>query len=289
MELFRALAALLEPPSPALAPIAAAVGFAAPPRPDDHTNVLVFQAYPYASVYCGHEGMLGGDARDRISGFWRALGSDAPVDADHLGTLFSACAQLADRERESADLLHRAQVRRARHALFWEHVASWMPPYLELLRRIDRGFYAAWADLAEATVAAEALTLGPPSQHAAHLRAAVALPADVANLDELLAIMLAPARVGFTVVRDDLLRASAELGLGCRVGERRYALRSLLDQDAAAVLGWLSAEADRQAAAYQRSPLPAVRTWWELRAQASASWLAHRAADAGALTRVAIA
>lgn len=51
-----------------------------PPAVDEHTDVLVFQAYPYASIYLGAEGMLGGKARDRIAGFWRALGGEPPAE-----------------------------------------------------------------------------------------------------------------------------------------------------------------------------------------------------------------
>lgn len=282
METLRALAVLLDVPVPAHVPVARALGLTSRATPDEHTNVLVFQAYPYASVYLGLEGMLGGDARDRVAGFWRALGAEPDVEVDHLGVLLAASAHLAELEHAANDGA-RARIRSARHALFWEHIASWMPPYLGTVRRIAGDFYAGWADLAEVVLAAEAEAVGPPTRLVAHHRAIPPLPSDVENLDALLALLLAPARVGFTLVRDDLLRAARALGLGARVGERRYALRSMLAQDATAVLDWLAAEAHRQATCYELSPLSAVASWWIERARAGAGWIAQRARDAGAL------
>ena len=64
-EALRALAVLLEAPRPEHAAIAAALELPAHPTPDEYTSLVVFQAYPYASVYLGAEGMLGGDAVPR--------------------------------------------------------------------------------------------------------------------------------------------------------------------------------------------------------------------------------
>jgi hypothetical protein len=284
MEVFRALAVLLDPPVPAHAPIADALGIGSIAPLAEHTDVLVFQAYPFASVYLGAEGMLGGEARDRVAGLLRALGAEPGADVDHLGTLLATLAQLAELERTNASS---AAYRRARHALFWEHVASWMPPYLALLDRVGSGFYRSWARIAELAVVSEAEELGAPTRQAMHLDGAAAAGAP-ADLDALIGALLAPIRVGFTIVRDDLLRAASELGLGCRAGERRFALRSLFSQDAAAVLRWFGDEGRRQAAAYDRSPLTAVAPWWSARARAAAVWLDEQAAEAdGARASVA--
>src|SRR3712207_4790889 len=74
MELLRALAVLAEPPTAETRRVAEALGLGAGARADEYTELFVFQLYPYASVYLGREGMLGGEARDRVGGFWRALG-----------------------------------------------------------------------------------------------------------------------------------------------------------------------------------------------------------------------
>jgi len=265
-EALRALAVLLEAPRPEHAAIAAALELPPPPALDEHTDVLVFQAYPYASVYLGAEGMLGGEARDRIAGFWRALGGEPPAEPDHLSVLLAGVAALAEAAPGAAVC----------GALFWEHVASWMPPYLATLRRIGAPFHVAWAELAWVVLAELAGELGPPARLPLALRAAPALPGAPADLDALLATLLAPARTGFVLVRDDLERAAAELGLGLRAGERRFALRALLGQDAPAVLGWLAAEARSQAAALPA--LPPITAWWAARAGVGATWLSELAA-----------
>jgi hypothetical protein len=267
-EALRALAVLLEAPRPEHAAIAAALELPPPPAADAHTDVLVFQAYPYASVYLGAEGMLGGEARDRIAGFWRALGGEPPAEPDHLSVLLAGVAALTDAAPSSS----------GRGALFWEHVASWMPPYLATLRRVGAPFHAAWADLVATVLAELAGDLGPPARLPLALRAAPALPEVPADLDALLAAVLAPARTGFVLVRDDLERAAAELGLGLRAGERRFALRSLIAQAPAAVLGWLATEARAQAAAL--ATLPPITAWWAARAHVGATWLSELATQA---------
>jgi len=265
-ELPRALAVLLEAPRPEHEAIAAALELPPVPAADEHTAVLVFQAYPYASVYLGAEGMLGGEARGRIAGFWRALGGEPPNEPDHLSILLAGLAALD------------GEVPSVRGALFWEHVASWMPPYLAVLRRIGAPFHVAWAELAATLCAELADELGPPARLPLALRAAPTLPREPGDLDELIATLLVPARTGFIIVRDDLERAAAELGFGLRAGERRFALRALLSQDPAAVLGWIATEARAQAESLVE--VSQLTTWWASRARATASWLDALAASA---------
>jgi TorA maturation chaperone TorD len=278
-EVLRALAALAEPPSPEHAAIAAALTLPYPPTADEYTDALVFQLPPYASIYLGPEGMLGGEARDRIAGFWRALGGEPPRESDHLSVLLSALAELAD--TEAATDPRDGRMRTARAALHGEHVASWMPPFLAALRRLGSPFYAVWAATlddvltaaAEAGSAGDALAAAPRLPLA--LRAAPALPDAPADLDDLLSTVLAPIRIGMVIARDDLSRCAGDVGLGLRVGERRFALRALLSQDAPGVLRWLASEAGRQADAY--GTRSAVVAWWRDRASAGASWLARLA------------
>lgn len=288
-EVLRALAVLAEPPCPEHVAIAEALALPVAPTADEYTDALVFQLPPYASMYLGAEGMLGGEARDRIAGFWRALGSEPPRESDHLSVLLSALAELADlADSEAAADPRDARVRTARAALHGEHVASWMPPFLTALRRIGSAFYAAWAvtldDVLTAGVAASsaghALAAAPRLPLA--LRAAPAPPTAPADLDELLSTVLTPIRIGMVVTRDDLARGAGDVGLGLRAGERRFALRALLGQDAPGVLRWLASEAQRQAEAY--GARSAVAAWWRDRAAAGGRWLAglaHQAAARG--------
>ena len=80
---------------------------------------------------------------------------------------------------------------------------------------------------------------------------------------------MAPVRSGILLTREDLREAAAAAGLGYRVGERRYTLAAMLDQDAGAALDWLSGHAEMWAESHasQRSvgghdP----RHWWARRA-----------------------
>jgi hypothetical protein len=267
-EVLRALAVLLEAPRPEHAAIAAALDLPAVPEPDEHTSVLVFQAYPYASIYLGAEGMMGGEARDRIAGFWRALGSEPPQDPDHLSLLLAALAALP------------VEPTSVRNALFWEHIASWMPLYLATVRRIGGPFHAAWAQLAAEICVDLADELGPPPRAPLALRAAPDLVRRPDSLDQLIATLLAPVRTGAILVRSDLARAAADLGFGLRAGERQFALRTLLAEDPAAVLTWLAHEVRAQAR--DLVALPPITSWWATRAEATARWLDDLASDPAA-------
>lgn len=270
-EVLRALGVLAEPPGDGTARVAAALAIQAPPpTATDYTHLFVFQLYPYASVYLGPEGMLGGEARARVAGFWNALGLTPPTEPDHLATLLGLYAALANDSSPEA--------RHARRALLWEHLLSWLPPYLEQVERLGTDFYARWARLLGAALLAEARRLGPPARLPLHMREA---PATVDPREEggeaFLGALLAPIRTGMIVVRADLRRCADDLELALRVGERRYVLRALFSQAPGAVLRWLSAEATTWAARHRRRPevIGAVSEFWAGRSDAAAALLAE--------------
>ncbi|MBV8857272.1 MAG: molecular chaperone TorD family protein [Acidobacteria bacterium] len=282
MELFRALAVLVEPPDrPGVARVAEALGLGELPEASAYTDLFVFQLYPYASVYVGAEGMLGGEARDRVAGFLAALGRDVPAEPDHLALLLGAYAGLAEAEGASPGG-RRESLRRARRALLWEHLLSWLPVYLDKVERVAPHFYRRWAEMLRAALDAEAETLGAPETLPLHLREApaVADPREAAP-EEFLKSLLAPARSGLVLVRDDLARAAREIGTGVRAGERLFALRSLMGQDAAGTLSWLAREADAWHALHRqrRAAHGAVAGWWAERAASTARLLRALSVD----------
>lgn len=147
MELFRALAALVEAPGSGHARIGRVLGLPGEPDPAAFTELFVLQLYPYASVHVGAEGMLGGEARDRVAGFWRALGRKPPAEPDHLAVLLALYATLAERESAERDPTRRPLWRNGRHALLWEHLVSWLLPYLDRVAELAPPFYRAWGEL----------------------------------------------------------------------------------------------------------------------------------------------
>src|SRR5215211_6068625 len=147
MELFRALAVLVEPPGrPGAARVAEALGLGAPPGASAYTDLFVFQLYPYASVYLGAEGMMGGEARDRVAGFLAALGQAVPQEPDHLALMLGAYAWLAESEAAASEGRARASMRSARRAFLWEHLLSWLPVYLDKLGQVAPPFYRGWGE-----------------------------------------------------------------------------------------------------------------------------------------------
>ncbi|HEX8119225.1 MAG TPA: molecular chaperone TorD family protein [Pyrinomonadaceae bacterium] len=280
MELFRALAVLVESPErPGAARVAEALGLGALPGASAYTELFVFQLYPYASVYVGAEGKLGGEARDRVAGFLAALGHEVPAEPDHLALLLGVYAGLCEVEKESGD----ERVRGARRAMLWEHLLSWLPVYLDKVGRVAPRFYRSWAEMLRAALDAEAEELGPQAELPLHLREAHAL-ADPrsSSPEEFLESLLAPARSGLVLVRDDLSRAARELGAGLRAGERLFALRSLMGQDASGTLNWLAREAEDWHSLHlqRRAAHGRVADWWAERAASTAKLLRELRDDA---------
>ncbi len=282
MEIIRALGALLEPPGRGQGEIAAVLELGPLPSAADHTDLFDFQLYPYAAVYLGAEGMLGGEARDRIAGFWRALGLEPPPEPDHLAVMLAFYAELCDRRpADGGDQLQ--HWRRARRSFLWEHLLSWIVPFLAKLRDLAPPFYRRWGALLEEVLAEEAGRLGRQELLPLHLRQAPGL-ADPrqASPEAFLDALLSPVRSGLLVVRDDLRRAAGELGLGLRVGERKYVLKALLSQEPKAILGWLHREAGAWAGRHRdrHQLLGPVAEFWAARAEAAAALLAELEAAA---------
>jgi hypothetical protein len=260
----------------------AALGLPGQPRPEDYVDLFLLQAYPYASVYLGAEGMLGGDARDRAAGFWRALGFVPPSEPDHLAALLGLYATLIEAERDEPDPARRLLRRASRQALLWEHLLSWCPTYLDTVADLAPPGYAAWATLLRATLVDEAARVGLQADLPLALRLAPELPPADAEPDEWVAAILAPVRSGLIVTRADLGQGGARLGLGLRMGERSRMLRSMLETDPDATVAWLAERADHAVDRHAtRVPtLGPVAAHWRDRAAATSAAL--RAASVAA-------
>jgi TorA maturation chaperone TorD len=290
MELFRALAVLAEPPDEEVARVAAALELGPLPTADEYTELFVLQLYPYASVYLGAEGMLGGEARDRISGFWRALSPAKmpPAESDHLAlmlALYARLCELAGDESDESDEKGRGAWERARRAFLWEHLLCWLPVYLHKLDALAPPFYRRWGKVLRETLLSEAKVVGGVEALPLHLRAAPALvdPRAGASAGEFIQSLLSPVRSGMILTRSDLNRAARRLGLGTRLGERAFILRALLGQNAGRMLEWLAEEALGWAERHRAdaNSLGAVARAWEEKARAAALLLGELKAEAG--------
>jgi hypothetical protein len=275
-ELLRALAALAEPPTPGHARIAESVGLAGVPDAAQHTDLFGFQLYPYASVYLGAEGMLGGEARDRITGFWGAIGELPPAEPDHLTVLLAQLAAIHEREHEVGDEPGRRILRHARQAFFREHIASWIFAFLARAREIAPPYYRSWAETVHAALTEEAHAFGPSADLPSHLRHAPSITdADAGSPARLAGALLAPVRSGMILTRGDLARSASDVGVGARMGERRRTLEQMFAADAPATRAGLAREARRQARLYRadEAAIGAAAAHWSTRAEATADIL----------------
>ena len=275
MELFRALAVLAEPPTPETERLAEVLGIGRPPTGDEYAELFLFQLYPYASVYLGPEGMLGGEARDRVAGFWRAIEADPPSEPDHLAVLLALYAHLAALEDQASSDREKAALGSARAALLWEHLLSWLPIYLDKLTELAPEPYRRWGEVLMTALEEEAQRTVLPEALPLHLRVTESVNKETDNGNDVLQAVLAPIRCGMIITRADLARAARQAALGLRAGERRFALDSLLAQDTPAMCRWFQDEAMTWVQRHQNRAawLPAIAGDWTSRAQRAADVL----------------
>ena len=260
-ELIRSLGALCERPGPRGPQIADALGLTEP-DPAEYTDLFVHQLPPYASIYLDTEGKIGGEARSRIAGFWLAMHLTPPPEPDHLAGLLGLWASITEQAVTERDPQRRSLLEHAVVTLVWEHLASWLTPYLTRVTELSKTF-APWADLVAAVIA-DTLEGSPTLDGPVHLAAE---PGDLEGPDDLVSYLLAPIRSGVVLTRADLTRAAGDLGLGTRIGERAFDLQSLLEQDRRAVIEWMGSEAKRQSRLYSSGLVaPGIGDVWSSRA-----------------------
>ena len=290
VDLLRSLAVIAEAPEEQYSDLCVALGLSEVPTPAEYSDLFLFQLYPYASVHLGPEGMMGGEARDRVGGFWHALGFTPPAEPDHLAALLGLYATLADRET-SLEGAERSLTFEARRALLEEHLAPWVFAFLGRISDLTAGAYAEWAELLDEVLREELRSVredAGDSGLALHLREAPELPDPrLAGSEAFLAGLLAPVRSGMLLTRADLARVAAGLDVGLRAGERRYALEHMVAQDASGTLAALGDEALRQGTGHQERAewLGSAASFAAKRCAAAASLLAELAAtdaEAGA-------
>jgi TorA maturation chaperone TorD len=274
-ELLRALATFAEPPTDALTRLCALLDVERAPTPLEYTEFFVFQQVPYASVYLGAEGMVGGEPRDRIAGFWRALGGVPPNEPDHLSTMLGAYADICDQHEAESDPTQRERWARVRHAFLWEHLLSWLPMYLHKARTIAPAPIARWAELLMERFRDESRRLPRPEAMPAHLRDAPPMPDPREEPSVFVKSMLSPVRSGIILTRADLACAARELKAGGSVASRHIHLSSLLEQEPADTIAWLALQAQRwtQDHAAQRDELGPIADFWCARAAATTTLL----------------
>ncbi len=278
-ELLRALGAVADNPADAVSASEAL----ALPRPDraGHTEVFVLNCPPYASVYLGAEGGLGGEGTDRVAGFWRAIGLSPPAEPDHLAALLGLYAGLGEAAQDSRRPATVGALTRARHVLLAEHLWPWLPGYLDAVTGLGIPALAGWARLAGQALLAE-YRPRPGSQLSLAQRAAPPPVAAGGPLTDLLDTLTVPVRSGFILTRRRLAVGARDVGAGYRLGERRFALRTLIEQAPAATFSWLAAEAARWSRRHARWAAGDPAQQWWARRSAHTGQVLHMAATAAA-------
>lgn len=277
-ELIRALGAIAD--APAAARACPALGLE-PVSDAEHTDVFVLNLPPYASVYLGPDGALGGEGTDRVAGFWRAIGVTPPAEPDHLAALLGLYARLGEAIAEARRPATAAALARWQASLLCEHMWCWLPAYLDAVTDLAVPSLTAWAGLVRRVIVAELSVQPACPQLPLALRLAPPAPQPGAGLGDLTSALITPVRSGMILTRRRLALGAGQAGVGHRIGERRFALRAMLDQDPAATLSWLAGEAHRweQRHAARAADDEASR-WWAARAARTRRFLTDCAAAA---------
>lgn len=245
-----------------------------------HTAAFVQQCPPYASFIVGNDGNIGGEATDRVADFRHMLGANVmPGQADGLPDLLADYAELVARAGDDARAQH------ARAALLWEHLLSWITPYLDSVVRSAPPPYDDWARLTRDVLYLEADSVPALKQLPLHLRAAPAaadlLAAETA--EQAIRMLLTPIAGGIVLTRSDLARAPMQAKSESVQKSRVVVMKYLLEQDGPETLAWLAREAREQARAreVEQQRLEGIATFWSVRATASADALTTMAEGLG--------
>jgi TorA maturation chaperone TorD len=286
-ELLRALAVLAEQPHAGHTAVAEAIGLGAPAAGADYARLFLLELRPYASVHLDAGGMLGGEVRDRVGGFWRAVGRTPPREADHLSSLLVLYASLLDEgagpPSQGPDGAGRALAAGGAAALLHEHLEPWVFTLLDRVRDLGTLFQVRWAALTEDVLLGEAAWAGRPASLPAHLESAPPLPDPrQEGAQAFLSGLLAPVRCGIVLTRTDLARVASDLGLGAGLAERRRSLEALLGDHASEALTAL-ADAALESARRHNARVPILgptAAFWSARAQRTADLLGELAGGA---------
>lgn len=242
-----------------------------------HTQSFIEQCYPFASVYLGPEGAIGGVAANRVADFRELLGSTIAGPPDALGALLADYAELVERSENDPRALH------AREAMLWEHLLCWLIPFLYSVERAAPTPYAPWASLTRHIFIEEAGFVGNPECMPLQLRDApvVDIGRHTHSLDDVVRILLVPVSSGIVITRHDLSRIANAVGGTTYIGGRHLLLHSLLKQQPKATLERLADEAIRQAQAHggEHDTLSMISNFWFERALVTAAALKAMAAQ----------
>jgi hypothetical protein len=271
-ELLRALGAVCDSPAAARC-VGPALGLD-PVSDAEHTEAFVLNCPPYAAIYLGPQGAIGGEGADRVAGFWRAIGITPPAEPDHLAALLGLYARLGEAAAGARRPATAAALAQSRAVLFWEHLWPWLPGYLDAVNDLVVPALTDWAELARRALAAESGHLPPCPRQPLALREAPSAAQPPVGPRDLVELVTTPVRSGLILTRRRLAEGAGRAGLGFRIGERRFALHAMLEQDPRATVAWLAGEAARWQQRHRgRAPGDQVTGWWAARAARTAQVL----------------
>lgn len=283
VELIRALGVFCEPPADEHTRLAEILGFSKSPCADAYQEIFCNDLPPFASVYLSNEGVMGGEALERISGFWQALQREVPHEPDHLSRLLGLAAFLEEKQISAGEPARALLIQRSRAALFWEHLLPWMPTYLDRVESIAKDtVYGDWARLLSETLLSDFECLGPLENPPRHLAASSGLPDPRRKgAAQFFSSLFAPVQLGFILLAEDLNNLADEIGILPKDHDRQAILKDLLREAPKETLGGLADMAYERSCYISEkwSSLGELCSHWERRAKESGEMLQQLSQD----------
>jgi len=232
----------------------------------DHYALFSLEVFPYASVFLGAEGRLGGSTTHVVQQHYAQTGFQAIFDresADHLAHELALLAFLSGAETEALEAGKRSEAERMRRrmqAFMDGHLLWWLPAFVQAVQQQAYPFYAALggftlevvldhrAALGEGGCFSESLVLEEPPD---------LLEKEKTGLKDIAAYLTTPTWSGFFLSRSDITRLGRgerlPHGFGSRVQTLTNLLRAAVEFDRMdALLGALSEQLDTWASFYQK-------------------------------------
>ena len=154
-----------------------------------------------------------------------------------------------------------------------EELLASVPGYLRAVRSLGVPAVTAWADLLAEALSIEVADIGAQALLPLALRAAPPPLSVDTSFEETLDVLVTPVRSGVVLTQLDLQQCASRVGIGFRRGERRYALKAMLEQDAPATLAWFVQHAGESAGFHAAQGADPTSRWWAVRALATADVL----------------
>lgn len=203
----------------------------------EHYQLFIHNVFPYAAIFLGEEGLLGGTITENVSAFYHRIGFQPTSDdsPDHLSTELDAMAYLSYAELDAVEdqLPHQVQrLRQFQRRFLDDYLLRWLPAFVIAVEQQSPNTYTALVRHAFELVCRHRLQLGDDLMASDSYFVLPEIPNlladDKTSLRDIARFLLTPAYTGFFLSVDDIRRIGATYRVPHGFGKRQQILTNLL-------------------------------------------------------------